>query len=419
MSDKADDYRFAPARNDPILNSFPHRWIVFQRANMDIKPCLSKHALVQYLTKYCTKDEPCSDTLKTVTEKLLQQQPAGAEPVGAGQVYTRVLMNTVGSRDITAQEVVHHALQLPALLTSATFATATLNEREVTAGGAVQKSVWQKYTERPSTELINEMSFVEYLRRYNLDTHRPRRHAAVPRIFPRLRVTGPDDVKFEQWCHQQLRVYKPCRSDAELRPDPAISWAVTLQNWISSGGVVPQKVQDVIQGHQPQTEMDEEEDTEEEEEEGNDEEAQNAAEPEDAQEDWILAGRAEQLLVNGESEADTDQADWHAYWRSMNELATGADTFIKEAQNRHEVTFTPPHEAQPGLFNAEQKKAFDILISAIRKEIDPVRVLVSGTAGSGKSFLIMCFRRSCLDEFGDESITMYASVRLPEQQHLI
>ena len=149
--------------------------------------------------------------------------------MGAGQAYTRVLMSTVGSRDMTAQEVVHHVLQLPAFLTSATFATATLNEREVTAGGAVQKSAWQKYTERPSTELIDGMSFIEYLRKYNLNTHRPRRQAAVPRIFPRLRVTGPDDAKFDQWCHQQLRVHKACRSDAELRPDSAISWAVTLQ----------------------------------------------------------------------------------------------------------------------------------------------------------------------------------------------
>ena len=178
----------------------------------------------------------------------------------------------------------------------------------------------------------------------------------MPWIFHRLRVTGPDDAKFEQWCHQQLRVYKPCRSDAELRPDPAISRAVTLWNWISSGGIVPQKVRDVMQGHQPRTEMNEEEDTEEEEEEEDtDEETQKAAEPYNAQ-DWILAGRTEQLLLNGETETDTDQADWHAYWRSMNELATGADTFIKEAQGRHEVTLTPPREAQPGLLNSEHKK---------------------------------------------------------------
>ena len=202
-------YKFAPARNDPILNAFPRHWMTLQRANMDIKPCLSQHALIRYLTKYCTKNEPSSDNLKSVTDKLLRQQPADAEPVGAGQAYMRTLISTVGNRDISAQEVTHHALQLPAILTSATFATATVNEREVTADGINHKSAWRKYTERPATEPANGMNFVGYLKSHNLDTHRPRRHPAVPRIFPRLQVSGPEDDKFDRWCHHQLRVFKP------------------------------------------------------------------------------------------------------------------------------------------------------------------------------------------------------------------
>ena len=366
---------------------------------MDIKPCLSKHALIQYLTKYCTKSEPSSDTLKSVTDKLLQQHPADAEPAGAGQAYTRVLMNTVGNRDITAQEVAHHALQLPAFLTSATFATATLNEREVTAGGTVHKSAWQKYTERPATEPANGMSFIDYLRSHNLDTHRPRRRPAVPRIFPRLRVSGPEDEKFERWCHQQLRVFKPCRSDDDLRPDPAVSWAVTLRDWIHNGGDVPESALRVLQGHQPQA------DEEEEEQEDSEEEGDNVtAEADDAQDDWILAGRAEQLLMDEDVDTtDSDHADWNAYWHSVEDLAAGADAFIKEAKGQYEVPFTPPNDAQPERLNPEQRKAFNILRAATHVGTDPVRLLVSGTAGSGKSFLIMCLRRYCLDEFGDES----------------
>ena len=101
--DREGEYKYAPARNDPIFNHFPRRWIQFQRANMDLKPVLSKYAVVQYITKYCTKNEPISNTLQAVTEKVLQQQPADAEPAGAGQAYTRALMNAVGGRDITAQ----------------------------------------------------------------------------------------------------------------------------------------------------------------------------------------------------------------------------------------------------------------------------------------------------------------------------
>ena len=67
------------------------------------------------------------------------------------------------------------------------------------------------------------------------------------------------------------------------------------------------------------------------------------------------------------------------------------------------MEFTPPSDAQPDRLNPEQRKAFDILLAAVQPEADPVRVLISGTAGSGKSFLIMCLRRCCLDQFGADS----------------
>ena len=216
---------------------------------MDLKAILSKRALVQYITKYCTKNESSSNTLQAVTEKLLQQPGQNEnEPATAASAYKRLLMSLVGSRDITAQNVAHHSLQLPPLLTSATFAVATINEREVTAGGIVQRSPWQKYTERLTTEPLDAMCFTDYLRSHTMDTHRPRRCPAVPRIFPRLRVSGPEDRKFDAWCHHQLRVHRPCRSDAELRPSPTVFWAEALRLWVEDGGVVPDSVLRVLQG---------------------------------------------------------------------------------------------------------------------------------------------------------------------------
>ena len=398
-------FKFAPARNDPILNAFPRHWMTLQRANMDIKPCLSQHALIRYLTKYCTKNEPSSDNLKSVTDKLLRQQPADAEPVGAGQAYMRTLISTVGNRDISAQEVTHHALQLRAILTSATFATATVNEREVTADGTIHKSAWRKYTERPATEPANGMNFVGYLKSHNLDTHRPRRRPAVPRIFPRLQVSGPEDDKFDRWCHHQLRVFKPCRSDDDLRPDPAVSWAAALRDWVHDGGAVPESVLGVLRGDQPQREGEEEEEE--------DSEEERIITEEGTQDDWILAGRDEQHLMDDAIDATgTDQADWHAYWHSMEGLAEDAEAFVKAAKGQHEVLFTPPDDALPERLNPEQRKAFDILRAATRVGTDPVRLLISGTAGSGKSFLIMCLRRCCLEEFGADS-ALYVRVCAP------
>ena len=62
--DREGACKYAPVRNDPILNPYLRRWIEFQRANMDLKPVLSEYALVQYITKYRTKNEPSNNTLQ-------------------------------------------------------------------------------------------------------------------------------------------------------------------------------------------------------------------------------------------------------------------------------------------------------------------------------------------------------------------
>ena len=157
-----------------------------------------------------------------------------------------------------------------------------------------------------------------------------------------------------------------------------------------------------MQNASPHVRLDEEE---EEEQEDSEEEGDNVtAEADDAQDDWILAGRAEQLLMDEDVDTtDSDHADWNAYWHSVEDLAAGADAFIKQAKGQYEVPFTPPSDAQPQRLNPEQRNAFNILRAATHVGTDPVHLLVSGTAGSGKSFLIMCLRRYCLDEFGDES----------------
>ena len=55
-------------------------------------------------------------------------------------------------------------------------------------------------------------------------------------------------------------MHRPCRSDAELRPSPTVSWAEALRLRVEDGGVVPDFVLRVLQGCQPQSEEPEEDD---------------------------------------------------------------------------------------------------------------------------------------------------------------
>lgn len=69
---------------------------------MDIKPVLSNYAKVQYLTKYCTKSEPSSDTLKNFTEKLPKHSEDTSKQLRSMKVFNCAMVASVGERDVTA-----------------------------------------------------------------------------------------------------------------------------------------------------------------------------------------------------------------------------------------------------------------------------------------------------------------------------
>ena len=49
--------RFEPRRNDRLLNPYNATMILGWRANIDIKPVLSKWAAIDYIAKYASKSE--------------------------------------------------------------------------------------------------------------------------------------------------------------------------------------------------------------------------------------------------------------------------------------------------------------------------------------------------------------------------
>ncbi|PKK43636.1 hypothetical protein RhiirC2_627575, partial [Rhizophagus irregularis] len=60
-------------RNDPYLN--PHNRLQLQgwRANVDIKPILTIHAALQYVSKYVSKSEPKSVAFTEIFNQILNK----------------------------------------------------------------------------------------------------------------------------------------------------------------------------------------------------------------------------------------------------------------------------------------------------------------------------------------------------------
>ena len=97
------------ARNDPNIN--PHNRLQLQgwRANVDLKPVLSIHAALQYISKYASKAEPRSMAFSEIFSKILNDSNPDDPSLTSIQ---KLLLNSIAERDISAQETCHLLLSI-------------------------------------------------------------------------------------------------------------------------------------------------------------------------------------------------------------------------------------------------------------------------------------------------------------------
>src|SRR3954468_15425128 len=114
------------ARNDPYIN--PHSRLQLQgwRANVDLKPILSIHAALQYISKYASKAEPQSATFSEILNQILRDSKPNDPMLTPVQ---KLLLHSVAERDISAQETCHLLLGIPLYHSSRSFVFLNLNKK--------------------------------------------------------------------------------------------------------------------------------------------------------------------------------------------------------------------------------------------------------------------------------------------------
>ena len=404
---KPGDIAYRPARNDPLMNPYPIKADAYQcwRANMDIKPILSRHAMVQYLTKYCTKHETPSDALQDAVRNVM-----GRDACRSVHAFSKALVASVGDRDFTAQEVTHHLLGLPGFICSQTFQVASLSgmRKWNVEGESVQKSIWEIYIERPDT--CEDVSFHTFVARWHLDRgqYREREKPVIPRIFPRIYCNSSSDDKFETWCKHQLRVHMPCRSEANLL-EGRQSWVVALIDAIRQGRMPARVVAEYSRLTANAADHDEASDK------SSDIDAPEEHPPRD---DFMKAGD-----INPEYEEDAQAAqgppfDPLEYWTMLKQDHHMADAalrdaagFIKECKQHFKLPAVDYSDADASRLNARQRLAFVPLQKAVDDAVGtlptatPTRMLIAGTAGTGKSFIIKCLMKYAHDRHDAEVVS--------------
>lgn len=96
-----DDPILFIARNDGLINSYNPIQLSAWRGNVNMQYCVSKHKVIEYITKYATKCEPRSETMKEVYNNIVRQLTDNSIAL---QLIQKLLISTVGERDISAQE---------------------------------------------------------------------------------------------------------------------------------------------------------------------------------------------------------------------------------------------------------------------------------------------------------------------------
>ncbi|CAB4412398.1 unnamed protein product [Rhizophagus irregularis] len=123
--DKNGQPELLTARNDPYIN--PHNRIQLQgwRANVDLKPILSIHAALQYISKYASKAEPSSLAFFEIFKQILNNSNPDDSSLSPIQ---KLLLNSVSERDISAQETCHLLNGTALYHSSRSFVSLNVNE---------------------------------------------------------------------------------------------------------------------------------------------------------------------------------------------------------------------------------------------------------------------------------------------------
>ena len=112
------------ARNDGMINSFNPVQLSAWCANVDMQYIVARRRVIDYCTKYITKSEPRSETLKDTFTRIVRGLKDGNQSLKAVQ---KLLTHSVGDRDYSAQETCHILLQLPMFKASRDFVVLSLD----------------------------------------------------------------------------------------------------------------------------------------------------------------------------------------------------------------------------------------------------------------------------------------------------
>ena len=236
-----------------MVNSFNPVQLSAWHANVDMQYIVSRRKVIEYCTKYVTKSEPRSQSLKEIFTNIIRSLKDRNTSLTEVQ---KLLINSAGERDFSAQETCHLLQQLPMFKASREFIVLSLNgsraleERLQEQNHAAALSILNHYMQRPNSARFNDMTLLEFARQYSMPkvsgtepSHRSKRVVIIARPYC---SSNPDGANYKQYCCQSLMQHKSFRAVDGLRTGYA-TFTDAYAAFLQSGSVPPSLEDDICQ----------------------------------------------------------------------------------------------------------------------------------------------------------------------------
>ena len=378
-------------RNDPRLNSHSRLLLQNWRANVDLQIVVDVHACARYMAKYVAKAEPRSKSVSDIFTSCVQPCP---EDESSRSALRRAMIRAVGERDFSAQETAHMLLSLPLISCTFSFYTLSLTGcRKVIRNAemdeiSLHRSILDLYGTRDTNLELSLLQFASQFMEYKGELKK-RSTLVIVRAFP-FYSSDPLGENYNLYCKYQLIKHLP--------------WVGQSCNaWNGGDGTPSQWIQEYHRFLQTDTAMQGIPNFNEEIQRSQqrlEEEADSEDEPEgteEIQDEWMQL-----CQLNPRFNMPTETAsnvDWAASARELpSSLLRECPHWISSQRQAAEYNHSSPWLQQlptidVATLNPKQLQAYHHIKShyfqyRANHSPPPLYMIVSGTASTGKSYLI-------------------------------
>lgn len=386
-------------RNDSRVNNHQRLQLQGWRANCDIQVVIDYHACLEYLAKYASKGEPRSPVMKTAFDSIVRNCNIDNSST---KLVKKIVMKSLGQRDFSAQETMHHLMSLKLVSSSFNVIPVSLNgSRKIKTHSADEDfvtndsllDVYAKHAQYAETipDIIS-LNFISFATKYKLVKNKLSAQSCntIPRIFPvySSNAKGPN---FGLYCKYQLLRYKPWQTTQDNawgdQPGSNEIYITSWKNFLESQ-YAKEHVPDWCEKLQNSQNVPEDQ---------NDSDSSYSEQlPE--REEWMdLADIIPGSFINKTKEIpqpDCNNYDWHGDRRKYADyLIREIPSWIKLNKDTFSIAL-PQQNIDINTFSDMQARAYNMVKghSPHPYPKDQLLLIVVGVAGTVKSYLINAIR---------------------------